>query len=122
MILSCVHFVRLLYGHLNNTMDEQVQYVLYTFPAHQHMARLMPGVMGVHYPEDYLPDDLLTKLQLQSSWKDDDGFSWGWDVMHAGCDDEGPYICVAHLYQGCGHHHQKVHRENVGIVDRFVNG
>ena len=101
-------------------MTEQKQNVLSTFPVHQHMARMMSGDMGINYPEDHLPEDLLTKLQLQTSWKDADGFTWGWGVMYAACDNEGPYICVANISHGMGYHHQKVYRENVGIVDRFV--
>ena len=61
-------------------------------------------------------------FRVHHRWKDGAGFSWGWQVMYASCDEEGPFICVATLYEGGGNHHEKVLREHVGIVDRFVSG
>ena len=47
-----------------------------------------------------LPEDLLEKLRVHHRWKDGAGFSWGWQVMYASCDEEGPFLCVATLYEG----------------------
>jgi hypothetical protein len=85
--------------------------VLETYPPCEHMARLMFGPYNVTY---------LEKLQVDKNWKDDEGFLWGWNVMYADRDIDGPYICIASMYEGLGNYHQKVFRENIGVVDRFV--
>ena len=92
------------------------------YPQHTQYARYYDNDLGPDYPEKYLPQSLLAEIEERREWRDESGFSWGWNVMGAFRDDLGPYIVVANKYEGQGYHHQKVYRKGVGVVDKFVCG
>lgn len=54
--------------------------------------------------EKYLPADVLTRLKADETWKDDEGFSWGWGQLCAETDSDGAVeIKVASIYHGQGY-------------------